>query len=130
MAKKDPRNILICYGGYNIPASDFHDADITISTGGATSEIVHGIGGGKSTNVLLNKGDTVKFALFTWSSHAKRLKEYHSTTKQCEWNIRDNNLGESYDCPIGQVQEYDDVVLNKEDGIAFTITFEGFLDIT
>jgi len=130
MAKIDFRNVSISYDGYTIAPTEFGEADVMVNTGGETSEVMKGIGGGSITNVKYDKIDSVTFTLLPDSPNATRLEDYHSIVKQCEWIIKDTNPSRqrTWTSPLGQVKSYDEVALNKGDGYAFTIEFEDNLE--
>lgn len=117
-------NIYVSFDGYAIPAVDFGDADIEITTGGDAGETRAGKGGGREVLFKNDKIDSVKFTLRGSSSLVYKLQQYHANhVPITSLIIKDLNpmRQRTFTTNSAHVKSFDDVALTDASAWAFTI---------
>ena len=89
----DPKYIYISFDGYTINPDEFGDADIDITAGGDSSEVIKGKSGGHETVWHWDKIDQLTFTLFAHSNASYKLENYHNQSSKGRISWRLSSVG-------------------------------------
>lgn len=129
----DPKYIYISFDGYTINPDEFGDADIEITTGGDSSEVIKGKSGGHETLWHWDKIDQLTFTTFSHAPSSYKLENYHSQHKQIEnLIVKDTNPNRqrTWTSVAANVKSFDAVQLTGGNGYAWTIEIEDNFELS
>jgi hypothetical protein len=116
--------VYISINGYSIPAKDFADADIDITTGGDGGETRAGKGGGRDVLFKDDSIDSLKFTLRGSSSMVDKLRDYRKNhVPITDLIVKDMNpmRQRTWTTNAAHVKSFDDVAITDASSWAFTI---------